>query len=144
MFEYVIRGLIGILLVIVAIQDIKWKKIRLWIVILSGLLLCLCIPFCSTLSITDRVCGLVIGLGVILLSKVTRGKIGMGDGLVLGVTGMGLGFWGNMELFALALAIAAFFSIVLIILSRANRKKSIPFMPFLLLSYMFLNIPIWG
>lgn len=143
MFEYIGRGLIGILLIVAAIQDIKWKKIRLWIVMLSGVLLCICIPFCSSLLIVDRVFGMAIGLGVVLLSKATGGKIGMGDGLVLAVTGMGLGFWGNMELFALGLAIASVFSIGLIIFRRVNRKKCIPFMPFLFLSYIFLTIPIW-
>ncbi len=142
MWEYLSRGLIGLMLVIVAIQDIRWKKIRLWVVILWAVLLCICIPFCNGLSLFDRAWGLLLGVGVMLLSKATGGKIGIGDGLVLGVTGMGLGFWGNMELFAIALAIAAVFSIGLIVFCRANRKKSIPFMPFLFISYLFLNVPI--
>lgn len=144
MWEYIIRGLIGILLIIVAVQDIKWKKIKLWIVLLCAVILCICIPFCSALSIVDRVMGLSLGLSVILLSKATGGKIGIGDGLVLGITGMGLGFWSNIELFALALAIAAAFSIGLLVFRRVDRKKAIPFMPFLLLAYLFLSVPIWG
>lgn len=144
MWEYIIRGLIGLLLVIVAIQDIRWKKIKVGVVLLAAILLGMCIPFCSALSLLNRVFGLTLGLGVMLLSKGTRGKIGLGDGLVLGVTGMGLGFWGNMELFALALSIAAVFSIGLLVFRKANRKKAIPFMPFLLMAYLFLNIPIWS
>ncbi|TAH73876.1 MAG: hypothetical protein EWM47_02080 [Anaerolineaceae bacterium] len=144
MWEYIIRGLIGLLLIIVTIQDIRWKKIRVGVVLLAAFLICICIPFCSVLSVLDRVLGLSLGLGVMLLSKATGGKIGIGDGMVLGATGMGLGFWSNMELFALALAIAAVFSIGLLVLRKANRKKVIPFMPFLLLAYIFLIIPIWS
>ena len=144
MWEYIIRGLIGLLLIIVTIQDIKWKKIKVGIVMMCAVLLCVLIPFCQTLSILDRALGLSLGLGVMLLSKATEGKIGMGDGLVLGVTGLGLGFWSNMELFAVALAMAAVFSIGLLVLRRANRKKAIPFMPFLLMAYLCLNIPIWS
>ena len=55
----------------------------------------------------------------------------MGDGLVLSVTGMGLGFWSNLELFALALAFAALFTMVLLVFRLAERKNSIPFLPFM-------------
>lgn len=144
MWEYIIRGLMGLLLVIVAIQDIKWKKIRVGTVLVCAVLLCMCIPFSSVLSLLDRVLGLSLGLGVVILSKATGGKIGIGDGLVLAVTGMGLGFWSNMELFALALAMAAVFSIGLLLIKRVSRKKAIPFLPFLLMAYLFLSIPIWS
>ena len=60
----------------------------------------------------------------------------MGDGLILSVTGLGLGFWNNLELFALALFAAALVSIVLLITRLANRKTSIPFVPFLFLGYL--------
>lgn len=142
MWEYVIKILIGILLIIVTIQDIKWKKIRVGIVLIAGVLLCICVPFSSVISVLDRIVGLSLGVGVVLLSKATGGKIGVGDGLVLGVTGIGLGFWTNMELFAIALAMAAIFSVGLLVLRRVNRKKAIPFMPFLLIAYLFLSIPV--
>lgn len=143
MWEYIIRGLLGLLLIIVSIQDIKLKRIRLGIVFIATIVLCICLPFCSSLSALDRIFGLFIGLGVVLLSKLTGGKIGIGDGIVLGVTGIGLGFWSNMELFALALVMAAVFSIGLIVFRKANRRTAIPFIPFLLLSFMLLSIPVW-
>jgi leader peptidase (prepilin peptidase)/N-methyltransferase len=143
MWELISKILIGLLLIIVTAQDIKWKKIRVGVVLITAILLCICIPFCSRPSVIDRILGLSLGLGVVLLSKATRGKIGIGDGLVLGVIGMGIGFWSNMELFAIALAMAAVFSIALMVLGKANRKKAIPFMPFLLLSYLCISIPIW-
>jgi leader peptidase (prepilin peptidase)/N-methyltransferase len=142
MWEYIIRILIGLFLVIVTIQDIKWKKIRVGIVFIAGICMCICIPFCSVLSVMSRMLGLSLGLGLMLLSKATGGKIGIGDGLVLAVTGIGLGIWANIELFALALAMAAVFSIGLLVLRRADRKKAIPFMPFLLVAYLLLSIPI--
>ncbi|NLP17156.1 MAG: hypothetical protein GX379_08975 [Clostridiales bacterium] len=142
MWNYVGRGLVGILLIITSVQDIRWKKIRLWVVILGMVLICICIPFSTTLSVLDRLLGITPGIGVLILSKLTSGKIGMGDGLILGVTGIELGFWGNMELFALALLFAALFSIVLLILRRADRKKAIPFIPFILLAYIVLMVQI--
>lgn len=143
MWEIIIRILLGLFLAIAAIQDLMKKKIKVWTVIVSAILLCICIPFCPALSFIDRICGLLIGIGVVLLAKLTGEKIGLGDGLVLCVTGLGLGFWSNLELFALALTIAAVFSIILLVLRLANRKKSIPFLPFVLISYLFFNIPVW-
>ena len=93
MWEYIIRGIIGLLLLILAIQDVKWKKISVGTVVIAAILICICVPFCSMLSVVDRILGLSLGLGVMLLSKATGGKIGIGDGLALSVTGMGLGFW---------------------------------------------------
>jgi len=104
MWEYAIKGFTVLMLGITAIQDIRWKKVRVAIVWAAALLICLCIPFSSRMPVIERLLGVISGLGVVLLSKITGGKIGLGDGLVLAVTGMGLGFWGNIELFALALA----------------------------------------
>jgi len=144
MWEYALRALIGLLLFATAVQDLLTRKIKVWIVMLCALLICICIPFTSSLSLYDRIFGLVLGMGIVLLSRITKGKIGEGDGLVLCVTGLGLGFWCNLELFALALMIAAAFSIVLLILRLAGRKQSIPFIPFLFISYIFLLIPLWS
>lgn len=144
MGETILRVLIGIFLVIVTIQDLVAKKIKVWTVIVCSMLLCICIPFCPSISLFNRIMGLIMGLILILLSKATGGKIGIGDGLVICVTGMGFGFWNNLELFALALLIAAIFSMGLLMFKKVNRKESIPFLPFLFLSYLFLYIPVWG
>ena len=63
----------------------------------------------------------------------------MGDGMLLCITGLGLGFWSNLELFAIALILAAIVSIFLLMLRLADRKKSIPFIPFLLIGYVISN-----
>lgn len=144
MGETILRILIGVFLIIVAIQDLIAKKIKVWIVIVCSVLLCICIPFCPLISLLNRIMGLTLGLLLIFLNKATGGKIGMGDGLVICITGMAFGFWSNLELFALALLIAAIFSIGLLIFKKVDRKKSIPFLPFLFLSYLLLSIPVWG
>lgn len=144
MWEIIIRILMGVLLAVVTVQDIRWKKISVGIVLAAGVLLCICIPFSSGLYVIDRLLGLALGIGLVLLSLATGGKIGIGDGLVLAVTGIGLGFWNNIELFAIALTMAAVFSIGLLVLRKANRKKAIPFMPFLFGAYLIINITISG
>lgn len=134
--EVIIRVCLGILLTAGAVQDIQVKRIYTWFIAAAALPVAACIPFCTGISWAERTAGALVGVGVIILSKATGGKIGLGDGLVLCVTGMALGFWCNMELFTLSLLAAALVSIVLLILRRADRKKRIPFIPFLLFGHI--------
>jgi leader peptidase (prepilin peptidase)/N-methyltransferase len=138
--ELIMKGTMGVMLLLTSIQDVIQKKICIWMVAAGGILCGSCILINRTVLLQDSLGGMLVGAVVIIISKATAGKIGMGDGLILCVTGIGLGFWGNIELFAYALFAAAVVSIVLLILRLADRKKSIPFVPFLLLSYIFVNV----
>lgn len=144
MGENILRVIIGVFLITVAIQDLIRKKIKVWIVVVWGLLICICILLSSEISLFSRVMSLSLGIGLLIISKATGGKIGMGDGLVVCITGIGLGFWSNFELFALALILAAIFSIGLLVFRLADRKKSIPFLPFMFLSYLIQYISVWS
>ncbi len=136
MVERIIKGILGLMLILTALEDMRTKKVSLWIILLGAVPVCIGIPFCHSISLTDRAFGTLVGAGVLVISRATGGKIGMGDGYLLCVTGLALGFWRNMELFAIALLAAALVSILLLILRLADRKKSIPFIPFLLLAYL--------
>jgi leader peptidase (prepilin peptidase)/N-methyltransferase len=138
MAEKLLMLILGVLLLLCAVQDILKKKVSLWILGLGAAVTITCIPFCEKLSPVSRIGGLAIGLGVIMLSKVTAGKIGMGDGILLCVSGIGLGFWGNLELFGIALFLAAVLSILLLMFRVVDRKKGIPFVPFLFAGYLIL------
>ncbi len=140
MSEWIVRIILGALLLFCGVQDLLYKRITLWLIGVSALAVLACLPFCTNLSFTERLGGCALGFGVILLSKVTGGKIGLGDGILLCVTGLGLGFWTNTELFGLALFLAAVLSILLLILRLVDRKKNIPFVPFLLAGYVILLV----
>jgi leader peptidase (prepilin peptidase)/N-methyltransferase len=129
--------LVGILL-FCAIWDVIKKKIFLWSILSGAILIGICLPFCEKFSLWNSIGGFAVGAFVVLVSVVTVGKIGMGDALLLCLTGMALGFWSNLELFAVALLLAAIISIILLVVRLADRKKSIPFVPFILISYLFL------
>lgn len=140
MADISIKIIMTTMLLVCGVQDVLKKKIFIWMVVLSAVLTGICVPFCNTYSIPDRIGGITIGIIVVIISLATSGKIGMGDGFLLCVTGLGLGFWGNLELFAIALLIASIISIILLAAHLADRKKSIPFVPFLLAGYVFLLI----
>ena len=138
MSEWIIRIVLGVLLLFCGIQDLLYKRIYLWMIGVCAIMVIICLPFSERLSVTERLGGCALGFGVILLSKATGGKIGLGDGILLCVTGLGLGFWSNTELFGIALSLAAAVSAILLLLRIADRKKSIPFIPFLLAGYVIL------
>ncbi len=134
----ILKGIIGILLLVSGYYDLRCKKIYLWPILAGILLIGLCIPFCDNLSLLERLGGVITGVAVVGISLLTGGKIGMGDGILLCATGLGLGFWVNLELFAIALTMAAGLSMVLLIFRWADKKKSIPFVPFLFTGYVLL------
>jgi len=138
MAEICLKIVIGMTLLSCGVQDIIKKKVYLWLLAAGGLVSLLCIPFCSDISLYSRLAGVIVGVGVILLSFITGGKIGLGDGVLLCITGLALGFWGNMELFGLALMLAAVLSIILLAFRKVDRKKSIPFIPFMFAGYLIL------
>ncbi|HWT74742.1 MAG TPA: prepilin peptidase [Mobilitalea sp.] len=140
MAETAMQIILGAMLLICGIQDARKKKISVWIIAAGTILVGGCLPFIHHILLIDRIGGVAVGVLIIMTSLITGGKIGLGDGILLCVTGLGLGFWGNLELFAIALLLAAIVSIGLLILRLADRKKSIPFVPFMLLGYVFLIV----
>lgn len=140
MLRILMKTILLIILLVCGIQDIRNKKISLWIISIGAFLAVASIPICGSLSLPDTIGGIGVGAGVLLISIATKGKIGLGDGLILCVTGLMLGFWGNIEAFGLALLLAAVVSIVLLVFRLADRKKSIPFVPFLFLGYLFVMV----
>ena len=66
-------------------------------------------------------------------SWLTKGSIGMGDGVLLVVTGVYLGGLGNLELFFTGLLLAACWSLGLLVFKRKRGKETV-----LLVSYLFM------
>ena len=142
MVEVIINTITGTMLLVCGLQDIKMQKFYSWIALLGGILIGICLPFSSAITIIDRLVGSLVGLGVILISMMTRGKIGMGDGIILCITGISLGFWKNLELFLIALLLSAIISILLLATKRVDRQKAIPFIPFIFIAFVIERIGI--
>lgn len=140
MIEIIINSVTGAMLLVCGLQDIKMKRFYTWMVLLGAILIAACVPFSSTITIGARLWGSSIGLVVILISILTQGKIGMGDGLILCVTGISLGLWNNLELFLTALLLSAILSIILLVAKKVDRKQGIPFVPFIFMAFLIERI----
>lgn len=91
--------------------------------------------------ISDKVIAFAITLILfVILSKVTKNGFGMGDAKVIAVLGFIFGVQGVMAILIIASALVFLVSIFMIIKSFSNKKKDIPFTPFLFLAVIVLLI----
>lgn len=117
-------------------QDMKKRQIRLNFVLVFGILGVFFHMLWRMLSIGNILLGMSVGAALLLLSVLTKGGIGVGDALILVVTGIYLGLEKNLELFLFGLFLCSMWSLCLLVLRKKSRKDSIPFVPFLLAAYM--------
>lgn len=131
---------LGIFLAISAIIDIKRKEVSVKILIIFGVVGLALYIIGRPISLVEEIGGILIGALILLLYHVTKGEIGEGDGWLLIVTGIFLGIGRNFELLMSGLLLAAVCSLFLILFKKADKKKEIPFIPFLFLGYMGMVI----
>jgi len=123
-------------LVFNTILDIKTKKLP------TTILVCFC-PigiivnfFQPEYSGKELALGAVVGLVLLVVSYVASGQIGSGDGILFVVTGLFIGGINNFCLLLWASVLCAVFAGVLLITKKVTGKDRIPFVPFVLISYL--------
>lgn len=79
--------------------------------------------------------GVVVGILLIGVSIVTRGEIGIGDGITFIISGMVLGIFENGVLLFISLLFTAFTGGFLFLIKRVGRKYTMPFVPFVFVGY---------
>ena len=125
-------------LAIAALTDCKSKKISIVFVACGfavGLTMQILI---GELKFYELLGGCALGAIMLLISKLTNQAIGYGDGLMLIATGAFLGIFENVMLLLIALLIAAVISIVLLVIKKKKKNFMLPFLPFLLSSYVLM------
>lgn len=129
-FSYIVWFLF---LALVSWQDFKKKEISVELLILMGALGTGIQFFEKTVSLGSWFGGIALGIFLLFLGFVTREDIGYGDGWLVLVMGMSLGFGASLLALLLALGISALASGCLLIFKQVKRSYRIPFAPFLLL-----------
>jgi leader peptidase (prepilin peptidase)/N-methyltransferase len=124
------------MLALCSVQDIRKKQIRLNPVLAFGILGILFHMLWSLQSIGSLLAGMAVGMALLILALLSGGRIGVGDGVLLIVTGIYLGLEGNLELLFLALLLSGLWALVLLLLKKKKRQDTIPFVPFLLAAYI--------
>lgn len=114
-------------------REISYLSVLLFVI--TGILLFIRLPEKNVISIAG---GAAVGICLLLLSLLFRGAIGFGDGMVVLVCGVFVGFFKNLILLMTGFLLTAIIGIVLIVFKRAGRKTCLPFVPFLTISYGLL------
>lgn len=133
-----VLGLLGIC----SWEDVRKKEIGIYKVFFTGIAGMLLHIFRGNMSIYNILGGMLLGIILLLAGRISKGNIGCGDGLILMVTGILLGTAGNMQLFFYGLLFAGIWALILLVLFRKKKNYEIPFIPFLLVSYV--GMLLWG
>lgn len=126
-----------------ALQDIKERKLLTSYLKIGGslgIIFNLASILVGTFSLKERILALLPGIFFLIFAKVTREKIGFGDGIILLILG---NFFNTDQIWYVlqgALVLLMIFSILLLCTKRASGNCQIPFLPFLWLSQTIL----WG
>ncbi len=138
MLELIRIIITGVFIVIEGIRDLRQRKISMGMVTFYGALAI----FIQAVNIKEQwfsiLGGILVGVFLLLLSKITRGKIGEGDAWILIVTGISLGFRNNLILLLLSLWVASVVSIFLLLFQKVKRKTEMPFVFFMIPGYIWL------
>lgn len=122
---------------ITSLDDIKTKHVQLLEIIAFGLLGIIYNIVYKPHSVASLLGGVAIGLFVMVFSVLSKEKIGKGDAYIIMVTGLYLGFMDTALLLWIS-SVMAFLAGIVIIRKYDNREMEIPFVPFLLLGYLFM------
>lgn len=125
--------IVFIYLCIMSVYDIKKREIHLPFTAVAALMLLsrqIYLVCRGEVLLQSAFLGVVIGIVLVAISLLTRGEIGVGDGILFMICGLLFGLYENLVLLFLSLVFTAMVSGALILTRRAGRKDTLPFAPF--------------
>ncbi len=130
------------LVIIITISDLHKMLIPNRVLLFFGIVIFLIRLVIPTDPWWDAYAGAVIGFGLLLLiAIISKGGMGGGDIKLAAVIGLILGIKGTVITLVLASLLGMLYGILLIILKKMERRKPIPFGPFIgmaaLISYVY-------
>lgn len=131
---------IGISIIIMAgccYFDIKNKNIPIALFLLAGIVSLADLIIHGILGsftgiFLSRISGVIPGTLLLILSRLTLEKIGQGDGILLTILGLFIGFYSILVILCIGLFLQSLLACFLLIIKKADKQTKIPFVPFLL------------
>ena len=123
------------------LQDVKEKKISVTYLKIGALLSFLYLLWeiwNKNMRGKEVMLSLLPGVIFLLLSKLTKEKVGVGDGFVFLVIGICLGSSMTWMVCQLGLILSSVYSLLILLLKRGNRESQIAFIPFIWLAHFLL------
>lgn len=120
-----------LLMVVISVFDIRNKTVPLWTMIFLLFISMAFLIYKKDVDWYDFCLSLWPGAFLILVAICAKGKIGIADGIVLSLIGIGVGAEKCTFIFSIALLLNCIVAGILLLLKRVSRNSSIPFMPFI-------------
>ena len=134
--EGVIHLLLAVVMIIGAVEDIKKKEISIGIFVMLGITALTGSIWCEGYELYKMAAGVMPGILLLGLARITEQSIGYGDGIVLAEIGCMMGAGVSIIILAGALALAGIFSLGMLVIKKVDKRYKIPFIPFLTTTYI--------
>ena len=120
-------------LVGLSVLDIRYKKVPVWLLLVGGMVtagveICACVV--GENNLMNFFAGMIPGM-ILLLMAIGTQKAGWADGIVLMLLGSVLGFRQCVLATMFSLVLISVLSVILLILKKADKKTTVPYIPFL-------------
>lgn len=123
-----------------AVLDIRSQRLPERLLAAGAVVALLQVFLGASPSIILSIAGAAVGLAFLGVSRMTGEALGYGDSIVILILGIALGLWNLLALLMLAFLMAAGCSAVLLTVFHFQRKTTLPFIPFLVASYVLVLI----
>ena len=127
---------IFLLLVMCSISDFKKKTMPAVLLIVFSITVLGFVIFGDSAGVRLRVGGAVLGMLFLLISKCTKEAIGYGDSWLILLLGIQLGYLEAISVLFAASLLAGVASLFILWKCNWKRDTSLPFVPFLSISYL--------
>lgn len=128
--------ILGIILVICTVTDLKYKQIYMPVVI-AGMLLVLCFHIWQCdLQFKDMAGTVIVFMFFMVSSAASRGQLGTGDAFIFALTGMGLGIMANIFIIMISFILAFLAAVFLVLVKHKPKNYGMPLVPFVLSSFI--------
>ncbi|MBO5210160.1 MAG: prepilin peptidase [Lachnospiraceae bacterium] len=132
----IVMGIAFTIVCICAVYDVKKKEIPLQGIVLgsiAGIGIDLWQITVGNLSFVETGLAVLPGCFLLLISFLTREKVGYGDGLLLVIIGLFTGFYRCMIILCISLILISISSLALLCMRKVTRNSRLPFVPFMAL-----------
>jgi leader peptidase (prepilin peptidase)/N-methyltransferase len=139
--KLVLDSIVTFLLFALALIDIKEKVVSNKVIIMLGIVSVASVFIINKDNLINiGIAFLVTSIVVFLLSKFTNEALGYGDAILLSILSLYYGLDGILMVLFLASLFVAIIGIFYLIKSFKNRKKEMPFVPFILIACILVNV----
>lgn len=123
-----------------SIEDVRSKRINIIVALLFGILGVYFHLHLNRLSVFEMIGGVLVGVGLYMISVLSGESIGKGDAVLMVVVGIYMGFWYSLVLLWAASMMVGVAGIFAATIMGKGRKFEIPFTPFLLIVYIIFLV----